>query len=473
MKYRRFFLKASILNSYLFTEALTNIGICTLVFTFTAFMSQIFELTEMVISSELSMRNTIMLVVYFVPSLIQFVIPLSLLMGVLLTLGRMSSDGEMIALKASGISLARLLRPLLVIFLLTYAITAAFAVYLSPRASYALKRLVYNIARSRAELGLKERIFNTNFSGLMIYVDNIPSHGRHVKGILISDTRQSASPATVVAKDGFLVSYPDKLELALHLKNGSIHRLDHKTGDYQFINFDTYILNLDLQQSVISRESEKKEKKELSTFELLSQAAKPENEKEHFPFLVEFHSRFAIPFACIFFGLVAVPLGVYAPRTGRSYGFVIGLIVIVLYYILFSFGRNVGSTGVIPPCVAIWTPNLLFFGIALYLFRKGQHESSIALLDHLAHAIESVRTKIRQLLEGSTRKDGDYQNVLVDLNSDDPPMLALKLGISEELAGSIVGYRHRHGAFKSLDDLCRIQGINRRVLEQILENTTC
>ncbi|HQO79008.1 MAG TPA: LPS export ABC transporter permease LptF, partial [Thermodesulfobacteriota bacterium] len=462
--------RIGIFSSYLFTECLTNFGICTLVFTFTAFMSQIFKLTEMIVNAGLGLREAMILVVLFVPSLLGFVIPISFLIGCLITLGRMSSDGEIIAAKASGMSLRRLFRPILLVSLIAYLITTLFTVYMVPRTSYALKRFLYNIARTKAEIGLKERIFNTNFSGLMIYVDEIPIHGQRLKGVLISDTRQTDSPATIVAQEGLLISEPDKLELTLHLENGSIHRLDRKGRTYQLIDFATYSLNLDLRQSLTKRRSSSKDEKEMLNSELLAQAAAQQHSPKKYPLLVNFHSRFAIPFACLVFGLVAVPLGVYSPRSGRSYGFVIGLIIVLIYYVLFSFGKNLGGTGVVDPLVAMWIPNGVFLLLAFYLFRKGQQESSIALIEHLSHGLKSVQNVFNMLLEGSARGDAEQVTVLQDLNNDGEQMLMLKLGISADIAAQITEYRKHQGEIKSFDELRKVPGIDDAVFRTIKEH---
>ncbi len=460
----------SILNFYLFTEAITNFGICVLVFTLTAFMSQVFTLTELVINRGLGLRDTVTFIVYFLPSLLFLVMPLSLLMGILITFGRMSSDGEIIAFKTSGIGLRSLLRPILVVAFIAFGATTFLTVYLSPHASQALKRHVYDIARTKAELGLKARVFNTDFNDLMIFVNEIIPETHRLRGVLISDAHRADEPATIIAREGYFVSDPKELELTLHLKDGSIHSLNRKLNAYQKVDFAAYHLNLALEHADTGQEK-KKRKQEMLTQELLDNAAKLQSEGEHYPLLVEFHSRFAIPFACIVFGFLGVPLGVYSPRTGRAYGFVVGLIVILLYYILFSFGRNLGGTGVLSPAVSIWLPNLLFLLLAIYLFRKGETESAIPLLEYLARLTEIVRRKVIFLVEGSRAIDPAAVVLLEDLNKDGEQALALKFGIERSLAQNIIAYRDRQGSIKDLNDLRNVPGIDDTTFESIRENT--
>lgn len=465
-----------IINRYLFTETLTNFGICVLVFTLTALMSQIFNLTEMVVNKGLSLGDTFILILYFLPSLLFLVIPISLLMGILITLGRMSSDVEIIAYKASGIGLRQIFRPIFVVAFIAYLITTILTVYGSPQSTQALKRHLFDIARTKAEVGLKERIFNTDFSNIMIYVNEILPQTHRLRGVLISytDPHQDEVPATIVAQEGYFVSKPDKLELKLYLTNGSIHSLDRDSNDYQEINFTQYTLNLDLQQQDPQEKKKKRKKEEILTHELLDQALVffSEGRSDNaYALMVEFHSRLAIPFMCILFGLIGVPLGVYSPRTGRSYGFVVGLFVMLLYYILFSFGRNLGSTGVVPPSIAIWVPNLIFLALALYVFRKAASESPIYLLERLGRVMEFMRKKLILLTEGKQPVDPMVLTIIEDLNTNNEYALALKLGIDDAQAEKIVAYRQKRGGIKNIEELRNVPGIDEDTYSKIQENT--
>jgi lipopolysaccharide export system permease protein len=304
----------------------------------------------------------------------------------------------------------------------------------------------------------------------MIYVNEIVPRTHRLRGVLISDTHRAGEPATIIAQEGYFVSEPEKLVLSLHLKNGSIHSLNRASNTYRKVDFGAYSLNLDLQPADSSRKN-KLEKEEIPTGELITIAAEMQPERERYPLMVEFHSRFAIPFACIVFGLLGVPLGVYSPRTGRSYGFVVGLIVILLYYILFSFGRNIGSTGVVPPSASIWLPNGLFLILAIYLYRKGAAETSVPLLEHLARITDIVRQKVRFLVEGAEPMDPASLGILEDLNTDSEQILVLKLGIDHTLAKNIITYRQSRGSIKDFEELRTVPGIDDDIFHKIKENT--
>jgi len=394
---------------------------------------------------------------------------MSLLLGILITLGRMSADGEVIAFKASGISLSQILWPLLIVSIIAYLITNLFTIYLSPKANYSLKKLVFDIVKTRAEVGIKERVFNSDFEGLMLYANRIPIQGKRMEGVLITETRQFQEPSTIIAEEGYLIPNPNTLELTLHLKNGSVHRLNKKTNTYQKIDFKTYNLNLNLQPSLSGKSGIKKKKKEMSISELLDMANEYRNHRKYYSILVDLHSRFAIPFACLVFGLLGVPLGIQSPRSGKSYGFIISLMVILIYYIFFSFGENMGRLGIIHPFVSMWIPNLFFLFFAIYLFKKGKTESSIVIFEKLAWYLEIIKNKFRYVIEGGDLEKTDYFSNLLDINTASQEELMLKLGIGEKKASSIIAYREEHGSIKYLEELKKVRGIGEKTFNKIKE----
>ena len=470
MDWHKFKPKTKIINLYLFKETVVNFGVCIFIFTLTTLMGQIFKLTEMVINKRFGFWDTLQLLGLILPSLLMFVIPMGLLLGILTTLGRMSTDGEIIAFKASGFSLSQIFRPILVVSLFAFLISSIFTLYLSPQANHTLQKLIFDIAKTKAEVGIKERIFNSDFEGLTLYVNRTPPQGGKLEGIIVSDTRQAEEPSTILAKEGYLIPNPEDLEVTLQLKNGSLHRLSQKNKKYQKINFDTYNLKLNLQKASTEKTSSKR--KEMSTSALWHLAMKNKsNNAKYYPILVDLHSRFAIPFACLVFGVLAVPLGIFLPRSGRAYGFVISLIVILFYYILFSFGENIGSLGIVQPMISIWFPNLFFFLVAIFLFKKTKTESSIMILEKLAWYMEILKTKIRSFTEGAKPEETDsLSSVIWDINNSSKESLMLKLGVGEKRATAIIAYRDTHGGLKRLEELKEVKGISDKTFHTILEN---
>ncbi len=468
MVLNKFTPKIKIIDLYLFKELLTTFGLCIFIFTFTMLMGQVFKLTEMVINKGLGFVATLMFLGFILPSLLMFVIPMSLLLGILTTLGRMSTDGEIIALKASGISLSQILRPILMVALIAFFASNFFSLYLSPKANYSLKKLIFDVAKTKAEVGIKEGIFNSDFEGLTIYVNHLAPDGK-LEGVVVSDTRQAEEPLTIFAQEGYLIPHPEDLAMILHLKNGCNHHLSQRQKNYQTSNFETQDLILNFQDSSAGPT---KKQKEMSLQELWQFAVQQRDNKEkYYDILTELNSRFSTPFACLVFGFLAVPLGIFSPRAGRAYGFVISLMVILIYYILFSLGENIGSLGMVHPMIAMWVPNIFFLLLSFYLFKKIKSESPIMILEKLNWCLEIIKNTFRRITEGTkSEKFDDLPSLMWDINNSTKDGLMLKLGIGEKRAAAIIAYREAQGGIKELEELKKIRGISDKTLNKILEN---
>ena len=92
---------------------------------------------------------------------------------------------------------------------------------------------------------------------------------------------------------------------------------------------------------------------------------------------IEVHKKFSIPLSCIFFALLALPLGIKSHRAVKSRGFAVGAIVVSLYYLLRIGGEALVETGRLTPAVGVWTPNILFLILGIYLFYMSYNEISL------------------------------------------------------------------------------------------------
>jgi lipopolysaccharide export system permease protein len=114
---------------------------------------------------------------------------------------------------------------------------------------------------------------------------------------------------------------------------------------------------------------------------------------------VEIHKRYAIPFTCIVFALIGVPLGIQPRRSGRSYGFILSILILLAYYISVTVSEILAMRRTVPPLLAGWTPNLLFTGLAIYLFVKAANESPSKPVVWLAAALDLIQQKWKGLVE--------------------------------------------------------------------------
>ncbi|MGZ3604636.1 MAG: LPS export ABC transporter permease LptF [Thermodesulfobacteriota bacterium] len=384
---------------YILKEIVPIFLIGLMVFTVILLMDKILKLIELVVNRGASLSNILMLFVFISPSFLILTIPIAVLLATLLTFGRLSSDSEVTAFKASGMSLYQLFIPISVFALCTFLLSSFLVFYGLPWGNRGFKSTLFLIARSKADIEIKERVFSDTFSGLVVYVDRVPLQGKRMEGVLIYDERDKEKSNTIIAKEGFLIKNGPDQDIILRLITGDIHRYEPKLQTFQKIKFDTYDLKLELAKT--SKAIEKKLKDKEMSIDDIQEKIKEVKEKggDTIPYEVEIHKRYAIPFTCIVFALMGVPLGIQPRRSGRSYGFILSILILLAYYISVTVSELLAMKKTMPPLLAGWTPNLLFTGLAIYIFVKAANESPFKPIVWLAAALDWIQQKWKGFTE--------------------------------------------------------------------------
>lgn len=355
-------------------------------FTSVLLMGRFLQLADLVVAKGVLFTDILKMVVYLFPFFCIVTIPMSFLLALLLAFGRLSGDSEITAMKSCGIGLNKMLPPVLTCALAAYLATTFITIYALPWGNSSFKKLLVTVIETRATLDVKEQVFNDDFPGLVIYVDHYEDNV--MSGILIQDERDQKEPSTIFAEKGMIIREPETKTLRLSLINGGIHR-GTGTNAYRLLEFGNYDLSINLTQS--TREVVKNELD--MTFSELKEALRihTQDNKERRDILIEFHRRFSLPFACFVFAFVGVPLGIQNSRSGKAAGFSTSIGVILLYYVVLSIGKTLGQKGILHPGLAVWTPDIVFLLIGIYLFRKTALEQTIPLLELIRALVAQAR----------------------------------------------------------------------------------
>jgi lipopolysaccharide export system permease protein len=366
-----------IIHRYIFQEVLTPFLLGLSVFTFILLIARLLKLIELVVNRGLPPTQILRLLAFLMPAFLELTVPMAMLLAILIAFGRLSADAEMIAMRSSGLSIYQLVPPVILFVLMTSLITACLSMYARPWANHNLKLELWDIARTRASAGLKPQVFNDEFPGLVIYAEHIDSRTDRLIHVLISDERDPNEHNTVFAREGYMISDNDTQTVILRLLDGTIHTSGEAQSDYH-TDFETYDVNLDLRESLAGPSDKQDDPNEMTLPELSAAIeVKRAAGKPAAPELVEFHRKFAIPFACIVFGLVGVPLGIEPARNVRSRGFAVSLAVIFIYYILLSAGQGFAEQGSIPAWFGLWLPNMVFGSLGVMLMRRAARERAL------------------------------------------------------------------------------------------------
>lgn len=221
-------------------------------------------------------------------------------------------------------------------------------------------------------------MFNADFKGILLYADKIPPKGDFLENVMISDSRIKGEQSTILAKKAYLVADEDSMTVMLRLENGSIHSVSSDFKNYRKIDFKIYDINLDLSSVISGISQDSKTSVEMTMGELLEKMRKPGLDEAAIRELaIEVHKKFSVPLSCIFFGLLALPLGIKSHRAVKSRGVAVAIIVVSIYYLLRIGGEAFVETGYLSPEIGVWTPNIIFALLGIYLFYMANKEISL------------------------------------------------------------------------------------------------
>ena len=399
-----------ILYRYFAREVVGPFLLGVFIFTFVVFMFQILKLAEWVVNYGVGLGDAARLLGFILPPLLVFTLPMAFLLAVMLAVNRLSGDSELIALKAGGVSLYQMFPPIAMLALVAMSATFAMTVYAEPWGKQSVKKLLFDLARQKATLGLTERMFNTDFDGFVLYFDRIDPETDTLDGIFIADERKPEAPNIVIASKGQLISRPDGSKIILHLEDGSLHRSMEIKTDYESASFAQYDIVLDLDR-LLDQKGADAAYHEMGMKQLAAHIAQLKKEKgDSFDTRrawVEYHRRFAFPFACLIFGLVALPLGIAPPRSGKSRGFSVAIVVLCVYYLLFRVVENLGWKGIAHPVIVMWAPNVIFGAFGVWLLSVKANERPIRSIEFLGIQWEKAKVRIKGKFFGDPTKSLD------------------------------------------------------------------
>ncbi len=345
---------------------------------FVILATRLISITELIVNRGVHIGHVGRMVLYLLPDIIGFALPAAMLMAVVAAFLRLSGDNEIISLKACGISLYQMMPPVVILSFLGLLLSAVVVTMAMPWGNRSFKDLIFEMAQSKADLGIRERIFSEPFNEVVFYVNSFSSQERVMRDVFVVDRRDKEVKNTIIAEEGKIHSYPDKRLINLHFINGTIFMTEKDLDSARSIKFNTYDMNIGLKDIMAQLASRKKAPKEMSVRELKDQIEKSsENGFRYNEMLIELLEKASIPVAVFLMGIIGVPLGAQIRSRGRSAGIGASLVVFLVYYICLAGMRSICETGLISPWIGVWVPDLFLILIFLYLFRRVANERSI------------------------------------------------------------------------------------------------
>ena len=411
---------------YIGKEFLFTFFVCFIFFFFIFFVNQILFLAEKILEKHVPFKDVFMLLVYFMPSMISLSFPFAALVACLMTVGRLSSDNEILAMQALGIRHIKIFFPLIVLGIVFSVSSFYINDYLMPYGTIKYTKLYRELIFSNPALELVPYSVK-EYLDTVIVTGDIKDNVIH--DIMILDKDKDGNRRVITADTAQFLSDEKgngNSVISLELHNVFSHVGDQKKrSDYNYFTAQRMVYNIllanmsssvrtlgpremsaidvydklkkmddDFQADHVSRLSymnpnisqamndwffataaEDKTalvnniRKQLAEYaDVYYERNTDRNYKIH---KLEFYKKFSLPFSCFCFVLFAFPAGLFTKRSGRTVGFGIGLLFSLLYWCMMFAGHTIGIKSDINGFMAMWIPNfvILFIALVLYIVR--------------------------------------------------------------------------------------------------------
>jgi LPS export ABC transporter permease LptF/LPS export ABC transporter permease LptG len=396
-----------LIDRYISREVVSHAALGLVVFTFIFFIPRLVQFMELLVGHSGNTGNVVLLFLCAIPPVLAVTLPMAVLVGVLIGLGRLSADSEIVALHASGISLRRLLVPIGLVALVACVANLAITSWLSPTALRTIRQIEGRILVSQAPFAIEPRVFDERLPHIVLYVEDVEAAATRWRGVFLASSGEKGTSITT-AESASIVRGPDKNQFEIHLGQGSTHEYDARHPDrYNVTTFGDSDLAIDLSQVALTQQLMSLPVSQQNSRELLSYTGPKALEAR-----VELQRRAAFPVACLVFALIGVPIGVRPRRGGRAAGLILTLALIGGYYFLFVYGVHLAVQGQISVWIGVWAANITMALLGLLLFRRIE---SVRKPSRVLAWLQSLREKRQGKRQAESRSAASSTNGTVSL----------------------------------------------------------
>ncbi len=331
-----------------------------------------------------------------VPFYLAIALPAALFIGVLYAGSRLSSDSELDAMRASGISLTRLLVPVLGLAIVLMVVSSYLLGFLEPYTRFGYRALVHLVTETQWNSAIERGAFFTGFGGKTILISDISKGGHQLEKIYVKEENGNGGNVVLTAERGDLVKRED-LSMALVLHNG-IRMETSSTGDAAHaMTFEQLELPLESISPEPFRERGEKES-ELTFPELIAAYRNTPNYLDMKDIKSEINERLTRTVSILFLPFLAFPIGISSRRTSKNMRMIVGVLFLIVYYEVLQFGAAMVERGKLGPALALWLPCILFAAASLWLFWLADRRPGQDPLANLFEGINSGMEALRRLL---------------------------------------------------------------------------
>ena len=375
----------NLLQRRLFFEHTKTFFLCMAVLLLFILMGRALQLRDMLLGLELNIWDTLRLFGYLSPFFLLIICPIACMLSVFLTFLRMSTDRELVALKAGGVSLYHMLPAPLVFSIMCTLLGFWISVYWQAWGMGQFRSEVLSIASSSARVVVQPGVFNKDVPNMVMFARKVDPLNGTMAGVMVEDRRAQHTTMTILAPDGNLDTDYERGELIFLLKDGRSYT--EKDDSLSIMGFQEYAVRLGLDTLFQGVDLGPVKPKEYTWQRLYDRQNEQKLQKTDprmaRKIVVERHKRHVFPIACIVLCIFVIPIATSFQGLKQQTGVLLALLLFLLYYSMLMLGMSLGESGDVPPAIGLWTPNVLFLLLGLYGMKLAAEERMPRITEYL------------------------------------------------------------------------------------------
>ncbi len=357
-----------ILRNYILKECLIPFAICLGVLTFVFLLGYLPQLANKVINKGVAISSVAMALLYNIPILLGFTLPIAALATIILTFGRFSADNEIIAIRASGIPLQRILKPMVVCGILLTLILLVLNDRVIPQAYQAQRDLLQETGAKNPSAMIEAGTFIDDFDGYVLFIYRVERN--HLYNIRIYQPQPDGKPTrTIIAQEGEFTPVPGENKVLMKLINGTSDEPDlNNSNNFYKLNFKTSFMTMNLMKGKTKGE---RKPKSMNLHELSENITLMREKKiDATPLITEYHRKLSWSFAPLIFILLGFPIAVVTHRRAKTANLLLAVIFAAPYYLISIGCQALASQWPVPSELTMWLPNIVGGVIVTWLNYK-------------------------------------------------------------------------------------------------------
>jgi len=402
-----------LLGRAIFREVANSALFGTVLFTFVIFLQRVGRLFEILVRSSAPPQTVAHLFALAIPFTLSFTVPAGVLVGVLIALSRMSSDGEITAMRASGVPSRKVIFPVLLFAVLAMLVTATASLWLTPYSTWKTYKILNQLVAAELTAEVQPRVFEEQFPNRILYIgDVIPGALTRWRNVFIADITppeeqkkedhdRGEGPFITVASDAIAVPDVARNAIQLSLQNGASYEVGKDVQEY----YTTAAPKGDqILEATKPNEVHARGYTELDTMPLYRLAyRRPDLDRDCvIQARIELHQRLALPPACFLLALIGIPLGISSRKGGKSSAFVVTVALAFAYYMGLIAANGLAKQEKLPVGLAMWIPNAIFAVVGIILLLRLERPGDRDLVRWFTDRIASAMARLRAGFSSST-----------------------------------------------------------------------